>query len=490
MSRRLSVCATVCAALLVGVFLAAGATAAAPPAPSFTSTPSNPSNDRSPTFRFTAGTADTFRCELRKGSVGVNGPVRCGGPVTGSKSYSNLGDGSYTFRVQAFNADGSSGVSPFHWRVDATPPPTPTITAMPSNPSNDASPTFRFSDSEGGVTFQCRLDTASFAGCTSPKTYTGRTDGNHTFRVRALDVLHNTSSAASYGWTLDRNAPPPPTIESGPANPTTSSSATFVFSDSRRKVTFQCRLASNLDLGEYAGCTSPKTYSGLAPGDYMLLVRATDQAGNIGDPASYAWTVVPPPDTTAPSDVSRLRRSVGYKTLQIAWSRPPDADFDHVQVLIATARKGAKSVPRKIVYTGKSTHYTNTRFKSGQYYRFRILSYDHAGNRSPGVDVVVSPSILLRSPRDGSVVRGPLGLRWAAVLKATFYNVQLYRGGSKILSAWPRAARLRVKRHWSYSGHHFRLKKGQYQWFVWPGFGPRAKGRYGRLLGQATFTVG
>lgn len=283
--------------------------------------------------------------------------------------------------------------------------------------------------------------------------------------------------------------PPAPTIESGPANPTTSSSATFVFSHSRRRVTFECRLASGRDPGEYDECTSPKTYTGLAPGAYKFLVRATDRDNNIGDAASYAWTVVPPPDTTAPTDVGGLRRSVGYKKLQIAWSRPPDADFDHVKVLIATARKGAKSVPRKTVYSGKGTHYTNRRFKSGQYYLYRILSYDHAGNQSRGVDVVVPPSILLRSPRDGSVVHGPLGLVWAAVPKASFYNVQLYRHGRKILTRWPSAARLHVARHWSYSGHRFRLKKGTYVWLVWPGFGPMAKGRYGRLLGQATFSV-
>ena len=328
----------------------------------------------------------------------------------------------------------------------AAVPRAPNVTSTSSSLSNDTSPTFGFTAAKG------------------------------------FNPAGNTSTSSSFTWTLDREPPPAPTIESGPANPTTSSSATFVFFHSRRRVTFGCKL----DGGAFSTCTSPAAYSGLGAGDHTFAVRVTDREGNTGTAAAYGWTVK---DATAPGDVRGLRRSVGYEKLQIAWSRPPDADFDHVQVLIATARKGAKSVPHHIVYTGKGTHYTNKRFKNGQYYLYRILSYDHAGNQSRGVDVVVPPSILLRSPRDGSVVHGPLGLVWTAVQKATFYNVQLYRHGRKILTRWPSAARLHVARHWLYSGHRFRLKKGSYVWLVWPGFGPMAKGRYGRLLGQATFSV-
>jgi hypothetical protein len=482
MSRRLRLYATVCAALVVGVFLAGGATAAAPPAPTI-SGPASPTNSTSASFTFSvaADPPATLQCRLDSGAF-----ADC---LTGSKNYAGpLTDGTHEFDVTAINPDGTSSSS-YSWTIDSTPPPTPTITARPSNPSNDGSPTFRFSDNEGGVAFQCKIDTQSFANCPSPKTYTGRSDGNHTFSVRALDALQNTSGSASYSWTIDRKRPPAPTIKSGPANPTTSSSATFTFSNSQRRVTFQCRLDSDVGRGAYDGCTSPTTYTGLALGSYTFRVRAIDRAGNTGPAASYAWLVVQPPDTAAPQDVGGLRKSVGYKRLEIVWNRPADPDFDHVRVLIATARKGAKSVPRKAVYTGKGTHYRNKHFKSGQYYLYRILSYDHAGNQSRGVDVVVPPSVLLRAPRDGGTVHGPLRLVWAGIPKATFYNVQLYRNGTKILSRWPRASKLRLASHWRYSGHRFRLKKGKYQWFVWPGFGPPSKGLYGRVLGQATFTV-
>jgi hypothetical protein len=66
--------------------------------------------------------------------------------------------------------------------------------------------------------------------------------------------------------------------------------------------------------------------------------------------------------------------------------------------------------------------------------------------------------------------------------------VQLWRNG-RILSAWPGNASLRLPKSWSYGGRRYRLQPGRYRWFVWPGFGPRAAKKYGRLIGSSTFVV-
>jgi len=217
-------------------------------------------------------------------------------------------------------------------------------------------------------------------------------------------------------------------------------------------------------------------------------VRATDPAGNTGIAAVYGWTVK---DATAPGEVRGLTRTVGYRTLKLTWSRPPDADFSFVRVLVAKGSKAAKGGPlRTSVYKGTGTRYTNKRFKNGTYYRYAIVSYDKAGNASRGRPVVVRPSALLRSPRNGVAVHAPPRLVWAKVPKATFYNVQLFSRGSKILSAWPNAARLGLKRSWSYANRGFNLKKGTYVWYVWPAV--RHKGAaptFGALIGRATFVV-
>jgi hypothetical protein len=79
-------------------------------------------------------------------------------------------------------------------------------------------------------------------------------------------------------------------------------------------------------------------------------------------------------------------------------------------------------------------------------------------------------------------------LRWTSVPNATYYNVQVFRGG-KILSEWPKGVSLRLARSWQFGGHRYRLQRGTYRWYVWPGFGPRAASSYGAKIGSGTFVV-
>ena len=80
-------------------------------------------------------------------------------------------------------------------------------------------------------------------------------------------------------------------------------------------------------------------------------------------------------------------------------------------------------------------------------------------------------------------------LRWQPVAGATFYNVQLYRNGRKLLSTWPGTAKLRLARTWTYAGKRHRLEPGLYTWYVWGARGTRARPVYGKVLGSSTFTV-
>jgi hypothetical protein len=467
-------------AVVVGVLLtAAGASAAPPPAPKIDSGPPSRSDEPGATFVFSDSEPADFECRLD--STNPADFSSCVSP----KKYSDPADGAHNFDVLAVNTEQErSDPATFGWTIETQPPPAPSITAKPPDPSNERNPTFRFSDSEEGVSFRCKLDSHAPDDCTSPKTYFGLTSGSHTFRVRAVDQ-GKVSDVTQYSWRIDLTAPPAPAISSGPANPTTATNATFAFTDGEAGVTFRCRL----DGGGYSGCASPAVYSGLTVIPHVFSVRAVDTAGNIGAPASLGWTVVAARDTTAPGEVGGVSRSIGYGRFKLVWSRPNDGDFDHVRVLIATARKGAKAVPRKVVYSGRGTQYINKRFKNEVYHRYRILAYDHRGNRSHGVDVVVAPSALLRLPKAGAVVHGPPRLAWAGVARAAFYNVQVYFSGRKVLSAWPNRPAAGLKKRWSYSGRPFRLRKGTYRWYVWPAFGSRQKIRYGRLLGMSTFRV-
>jgi hypothetical protein len=78
-------------------------------------------------------------------------------------------------------------------------------------------------------------------------------------------------------------------------------------------------------------------------------------------------------------------------------------------------------------------------------------------------------------------------MRWTKVERATYYNVQIYRNGRKVLSAWPSRAWYRVPSRWKYRGKRRKLTPGIYRWMVWPGFGRRARSDYGDRIGPARF---
>jgi hypothetical protein len=124
-----------------------------------------------------------------------------------------------------------------------------------------------------------------------------------------------------------------------------------------------------------------------------------------------------------------------------------------------------------------------------------VRAVDAAGNRdaSPAtyrwrVSLRKALSALIE-PATGALVASPPLLRWRPVTRASYYNVQLYRGRVKVLSVWPTRTRLQLRARWRFNGRQHRLTAGKYTWYVWPRFGRGAAGRYGKELGQSTFTV-
>jgi hypothetical protein len=173
-----------------------------PPAPTISAKPASLSNSSSPSFSFGDSQAGvTFLCKL---DAGESAP--CASPA----SYSGLPDGSHTFQVQARDAAGnvSSPVS-WTWTIDTKPPPTPTITQHVTDPTGAWSVSFSFVDSEAGVSFECQLDSGSWTACSSPTTYTGLSQAEHNFYVRAVDPAGNRSAAAHFEFdvTVQKGAP-------------------------------------------------------------------------------------------------------------------------------------------------------------------------------------------------------------------------------------------------------------------------------------------
>jgi hypothetical protein len=148
------------------------------------------------------------------------------------------------------------------YTIDKTAPTT-TITGNPSNPSASPNASLNFTGSDTGgaglASFECQLDGVGFTVCTSPRNYTGLSDGLHTFQVRAIDAVGNTEQPpASYTWTVDVT-PPDTTITGYPANPANSTSASFTFTGNDGSgvggISFECKL----DAGAFTACSSPHT---------------------------------------------------------------------------------------------------------------------------------------------------------------------------------------------------------------------------------------
>jgi hypothetical protein len=94
--------------------------------------------------------------------------------------------------------------------ADTTPPDT-TITAGPTGTTSDSTPTFSFTATEAGSTFECRVDGGAWVSCTTPFTTAVLADGAHTFEVRATDGAGNTDpTPASRSFTVATPPPPPP----------------------------------------------------------------------------------------------------------------------------------------------------------------------------------------------------------------------------------------------------------------------------------------
>ena len=264
----------------------------APPETIIDNGPSGYVSTNSATFTFHATEpGSTFQCQLDGNAVAA-----CD---SRSVTYSGLADGNHTFQVWATDTAGNADPTPASrtWTIDTVPPDT-VIDTMPPFSSNTNSATFTFHATESGSTFECSLDSAAFAACSSPKPYAALADGDHLFRVRAKDPAGNLDATpAGFTWSVSNF--PDTSITVGPMNPSNSSSAIFGFSSTKAGSTFECRL----DGASFLSCSNPVNYSALQDGSHTFSVRAVDPAG-ITDPspAAFSWTIdTVPPDTVIDS---------------------------------------------------------------------------------------------------------------------------------------------------------------------------------------------
>ena len=252
--------------------------------------------------------------------------------------------------------------------------------------------------------------------------------------------------------------------------------------------------ASAVDIVDAHPAISNNAPGFFGVGTTVVTFTATDASGNaVSKQASFEVRPLPPPNTPQlppppprkpPTDVTKLTATAGDAVVRLDWQTPQGVD--HV-VVTRTPSAGGDA---QVVYTGSGTTYTDRGVTNGVEYRYVVVSVAASGETSAGVAVVALPKrTMLRSPKDGARLRKAPKLVWFAVAGAAYYNVQLFRGDAKILSAWPTKPNFVLKLKWKYEKRAFRLAAGTYRWYVWPGFGARSAANYGTLLGFFSFQM-
>ena len=265
-------------------------------------------------------------------------------------------------------------------------------------------------------------------------------------------------------------------------------------SDSDPGVVAFVQAASATDIVDPHPVVGSNIHSLLPVGTTVISFYARDFSGN-STTRNVPLTVLPPPEASAPPlppvVVASLPPNVGVVgvaaldgTLVLTWQPPPGCD--HVVV----TRSNSDGSAEKVVYSGEGSRYEDQGLENGIEYRYVIRCVDASGNRSAGVAIVAVPHRnMLRSPKDGAALKKPPKLVWARDAEADYYNLQLLRNNVRIFAAWPTKTTFALKKGWKYQGRKYALRPGRYEWFVWPGVGPRKDATYGTLLGARSFVI-
>jgi hypothetical protein len=219
-----------------------------------------------------------------------------------------------------------------------------------------------------------------------------------------------------------------------------------------------------------ASCTS-KTYVGPEGAPARVIGSCRDVAGHSATrsfPINYDTTPPRPP---------RVSVLPGNRSVTLSWKQSRST----VTVQVVRRRAGRQ----RLVFAGRRKAFKDRRLRNGRRYGYRVVAIDRAGNRATASLLTKPTSSKLLSPYKNAHVGRPPMLRWKRTRHARFYNVQLWRGGKKVLSRWPHGPGLQLHRRWGFGGKHRRLARGRYRWYVWP-HGSR---RYGKRLGASSFVV-
>lgn len=273
-----------------------------------------------------------------------------------------------------------SGSNAAEFAIQYNPAPISTATininTRPAAATNQTSANFGFTTNvPSGLTYECQLDSGAWANCDSKTaSYSGLSDGNHTFRVRAM-IGSTPAGNASYTWNID-TVVPVYTVTGAPTGLTSSRTANIAFTVNKTMPAgaTQCVLDSVVTNN----CTSPRALTGLADGSHTFIVRGTDAVGNQGQ-TTRNWTV----DGTKPTVNITGTPANPSSTADVQFTFTAADNMTANPTTQCQVRNMRQNLPAgQIVQAWTNCTSPNPQVRATGKWRFELRSIDAAGNVS------------------------------------------------------------------------------------------------------------
>lgn len=379
-------------------------------------------------------------------------------PCPAPQPFTTEGDHMETCMAAWTSGDPLTRTQTVHIQIDKTSP-TGVVGALARPP--DSGPWFNHPVT---VNFTGDGGLSGLAGCSHPN-YGGPDSALAAINGTCTDRAGNVSAPASVSIAYDAT---PPTAAGAATRPPDFNGwynhpVAFAF--------------SGVDATSGIAACQSVTYSGPTDSTATVGGGCTDNAGNRGvTSVSFRY------DSTRPTPAN-LTIKPRSRALRLSWPSIADAN----NFVVTRSEQGSSAAPTT-VYSGTGHSVLDKGLQNGRKYRYTITNTDQAGNQSTQTVAAVPTASSLRPVVGARVTSAPL-LTWKKVKRARYYNIQLFRGGHKVLSTWPTTNSFQVGRSWRFRKKKYTLTPGHYRWYVWPGIGKRSQNRYGRILGQSSFRL-
>ncbi len=346
----------------------------------------------------------------------------------------------------------------------------------------------------------------------------GPVDGIYCYHIRTTDLLGGTAEGPGLTVAVDTTAPTASVAIAGQVSGGTVGGTVGIVGTSSDAVSGVA--SSTLHVGAVGACSAGPVLgatwdtTGYANGVYEVCNVVADAAGHsatarttvtvsnaaqaagvtpvpvagaapIASPAAgspSAGTPILPAPTGLTLAIPRSKPGASSIPLTLRWTNPVIPGLAHVSVVLNLRHAPRTPSDGRLVYRGLRP---SAVFSLGQGKRAISRSSPSTAaapaRAPPGGSSRWHRSLPLR-PVTGSVVTGAPRLTWKPSARSAYYNVQVFRKGTRVLVRWPSRASLSLAAA--------KLPPGTYVWYVWPAIRHAGKApTFGSLIGRATFVL-